>query len=118
MYSMPSERITSTMKSEPGRPLTGLASFGVSVSIAIFRADGRRTAGILAASIGGVMALAASCGAATVLAAPATATPDRNLRRLTCERESFRAIAYLPHGRAGLRHRGRRDSIVSTGFSS
>ena len=41
-------------------------------------------------------------GDATVVAAPATATPARNLRRLTSGREFFRAISSLPlHGHAG-----------------
>src|ERR1019366_2588967 len=102
MYSMPVERITSTMKSEPARPPSGDASFGTSVSIAICCAVGRSTEGILAAATGGVAALATSGGEATVVAAPATATPARNFRRLTSGRGLFRAISFLPlHGHAG-----------------
>src|SRR5262245_51751477 len=70
---MLSERITSTMKSEPGRPGDAGNAAGTSVSAAVAAADGNFTAG----------AAAASCGVATVEAAPATATPARNLRRST-----------------------------------
>src|ERR1700726_3891242 len=93
---MPVERITSTMKSEPARPPNGEASFGISVSTAICCAVGRNAEGILAAPMGGVAALATSGGEATVVAAPATATPARNFRRLTSGRGFFRAILFLP----------------------
>src|SRR5690348_4322899 len=73
MYSMPSERITSTMKSEPGLPGDVGSAAGTSVSAAWAAAEGNFTAG----------AAAAACGAATVEAAPAPATPARNLRRST-----------------------------------
>src|ERR1700730_13767494 len=73
MYSMPSERITSTMKSEPGRPGDAGSAAGTSVSAAWAAAEGNFTAG----------AAAALCGTATVEAAPAPATPTRNLRRST-----------------------------------
>src|SRR5258708_4539726 len=96
MYSMPVERITSTMKSEPARPPNGDASFGISVSIAICCAVGRNTDGIFAASTGGAAALATSGDEATVVAAPATATPARNFRRLTSGREFFPAIRFFP----------------------
>src|SRR4030081_2070534 len=108
MYSMPVERITSTMKSEPARPPSGEASLGTSVSMAICCAVGRSADGTLAAPMGGAAAWA-SGGETTVVAAPATATPARNFRRLTSGRVSFRAIWFLPlHGHAGgLGPRGR-----------
>src|SRR3954465_7088823 len=81
--------MTSTMKSEPARPPSGDISFGTSVSAAICCADGGITVGSLADAIGGVTAPALLV---EVTAAPVTATPARNLRRLTSERGSFRAI--------------------------
>src|ERR1700690_738975 len=103
---MPIDLMTSTMKSEPARPPSGESTFGSSVSAAICCAVGRRADGILAAAPGGVAASAD--GAATVLAAPATATPARNFRRLTSGCGLFRAISFLPlHGHAGgLKPRG------------
>src|ERR1700680_720667 len=99
---MPSDLMTSTMKSEPARPPSGESTFGSSVSAAICCAVGRSTDGILAAATGGGAALAASGVDATVVAAPAPATPARNFRRLTSGREFFRAILSLPlHGHAG-----------------
>src|SRR6266851_9555114 len=92
-YLISSFLMTSTMKSDPGTPPTRGNSFGVAVSAAATcmvggSADGRRAtaaSGVEAA----VAALAA--GDAAVAAAPATATPARNLRRLTSGRASFRA---------------------------
>src|SRR5579863_5949050 len=103
---MPSDLMTSIMKSEPARPPIGESTFGSSVSAAICFAVGRSAEGILAAATGG--AAASADGAATVLAAPATATPARNFRRLTSGRGLFRAISFLPlHGHAGgLKARG------------
>src|ERR1700686_262180 len=114
-YSMPVERITSTIKSEPARPPNGDASFGTSVSIAICCALGRSADGILAAPTGGVAASATSGGEATGVAAPATATPARNFRRLTSGRGSFRAIWFLPLQvtPGGLTPLGPADSVAS-----
>jgi hypothetical protein len=53
---------------------------------------GGMTVGNLAAAVGGVAALALL---EEVTAAPVTATPARNLRRLTSERGSFRAISSI-----------------------
>src|SRR5262245_11261099 len=83
------------MKSEPGFPARCGISFGTAVSAAIWCAVGITAEGsrlTSAAVVPGVAALAAVADAA----APATATPARNFRRLTSGRESFRAIAYFP----------------------
>jgi hypothetical protein len=55
-------------------------------------AEGRR-GGALAGVLAVVAALAA--GGITALAVPATATPARNLRRLTSGRGCFRAMEFL-----------------------
>ena len=52
-------------------------------------AEGRR-----AAAVGD--SVVAACAGGTALAAHATATPAKNLRRLTCGRGCFRAMAFLP----------------------
>src|SRR3954463_15584889 len=103
MYSIFVDLITSTMKSEPGRPARCGISFGTPVSVAIWCAVGGSAAGIFAAPAGGVAAFVTV--AAVVAEAPATATPARNFRRLTSGRGSFRAIKNLPlvtqqHGHA------------------
>src|SRR5215468_7186623 len=88
-----SDLMTSTMKSEFGLPARCGMLFGTLVSAAIWWAVGGSAEGsrfTSAAVVPGVAALAA------VADAPATATPARNLRRLTSGRESFRAISYLP----------------------
>src|SRR5215217_7984183 len=82
--------MTSTMKSEPARPARCGISFGMPVSVAIWCAVGGNAEGNFAAPTGGVAAFAALV--AVVAAAPVTATPARNFRRLTSGRESFRAI--------------------------
>src|SRR5258706_10379869 len=88
--------MTSTMKSDPGTPPMRACdnSFGVPLSAAATcivggNAEGRRAAAL-------VDAVVAACAGGTALAAPATATPARNLRRLTCGRRWFRAMAFLP----------------------
>src|SRR2546421_12673628 len=83
------------MKSEPGTPPIRGSSFGVPVSAAATcmvggSAEGRR-AGAAAVDVAGVAPFATG---ATVVAAPATATPARNLRRLTSGRESFRLMDF------------------------
>src|SRR5437867_6702848 len=81
------------MKSELGLPARCGISFGMAVSVATWWAIGSTAAGsrlTSAAVVPGVAALAA------VADAPATATPARNLRRLTSGRESFRAISQPP----------------------
>src|SRR5712692_8637238 len=84
-YLISSFLMTSTMKSEPGTPLTRDNSFGVAVSAAATcmvggSADGRRGTAALETE---ACVAAVAAGDATVVAAPATATPARNLRRLT-----------------------------------
>src|SRR5437588_1437207 len=88
---MSSVLMTSTMKSEPGTPPMRGRSFGVPVSVTATcmvggSADGERGAGAFR------LDLAALAGDdAAVVAAPATATPARNLRRLTSGRAAFLA---------------------------
>src|SRR5215831_17642874 len=98
-YLMSRVLMTSTMKSEPGTPPMRDAdnSFGVPVSAAATcivggNAEGRR-GGALMDAFAVVAAFAA--GGATAVAAPATATPARNLRRLTSGRGCFRAMELL-----------------------
>src|SRR6267154_3830724 len=93
-YLMSSVLITSTMKSEPGTPPIRGSSFGVPVSAAATcilggSADGRRRGSALG-EVAGVAAFAT--GGVTAVAAPATATPARNLRRFTSGRGSLRAM--------------------------
>src|SRR5258707_11970219 len=81
------------MTSEWGLPARCGISFGTAVSVATWCAIGSIAAGsrfTSAAVVPGVAALAA------VADAPATATPARNLRRLTSGREFFRAIFKPP----------------------
>src|SRR5215469_14838602 len=97
---MPSDLMTSTMKSEPARPPSGESTLGSSVSAAICCAVGRCTVGIFSAATGGA---AASATGGVAIVAPATAAPARNLRRLTSGLLEFlRAIGCLP---LQLRHR-------------
>src|SRR5262245_39196289 len=80
---MSSDLITSTMKSEPGMPAGFAEICGVPVSAAATAAEGRNADGRGAFSmIGEVAALAPS----EALAAPANATPARNLRRSILDR--------------------------------
>src|SRR5262249_24223931 len=90
VYLMSSVLMTSTMKSDPGTPLSlSTSSLGVPVSAAATAADGRsadgRGAGAPVGCVTSPVAAPAACGA-TALAAPASATPVRNLRRSTSGR--------------------------------
>jgi hypothetical protein len=83
------------MKSEPGTPpMRELdSSFGVPLSAAAIcivggSAEGRRGAAL-------VDAVGAACAGDTAVAAPATATPVRNLRRLTSGCGRLRAMGFL-----------------------
>src|SRR5260370_42139888 len=93
-YLISSVLITSIMKSEPATPPMRGSSFGVPVSAAATcqvggSAEGTRAGG---AALGVVAVVAASAtGGVTAVAAPATATPAKNLRRLTSGRAAFRA---------------------------
>src|SRR6266849_2071065 len=88
--------MTSTMKSDPGMPLTRASSRGVSVSAAFAeggRAEGARgaCATVSAARTGGLIADAA-------VAAPAATTPVRNLRRSAFGPVSLSAIVFSYRG--------------------
>jgi hypothetical protein len=86
--------MTSTMKSEPATPPIRGKSFGVPVSAAATCIDGGSADGRGAgAALDDVVAPCAA-GGLTAVAAPATATPAKNLRRLTSERGSFRAGSF------------------------
>src|ERR1700704_5084744 len=94
--------MTSSMKSEPGRPLVRLglpsagdATDGVDTSAWASAVEGRRAAGARAVSLppGRIAALPA---AGVTAAAPATATPARNFRRSTLLLELFFMAAFLP----------------------
>src|SRR5436305_9340006 len=93
---MSSDLSTSTMKSELARPATGFISFTTPASAATCCAVGRTAEGSRPAATGGVAALLV----AAVAAAPVTATPARNLRRLTSGRGVFRAISQSPLNRS------------------
>src|SRR5712692_3815733 len=86
--------MTSTMKSDPGMPLTRASSRGVPVSASAAFAEGGRAEGargacatVSAARTGGLIADAA-------VAAPAATTPVRNLRRSAFGPVSLRAIVF------------------------
>src|SRR5262245_26514822 len=82
MYSSLSDRNTSTMKSDPGRPAAWVSAAGAADSAAATTADGRRADG--RGKAGGTPTLvAARASGATAPAAPATATLVKNLRRST-----------------------------------
>src|SRR5262245_30422612 len=82
------------MKSDPGMPAGFAEIWGVPVSAAATAAEGRNADGRGAFSMaGGVAALAPSN---VELAAPANATPARNLRRSILERAIATSIA-CPH---------------------
>src|SRR5262249_6981976 len=89
--------MTSTMKSEPGTPPMRGSSFGVAVSATATCMVGGRAGGRGGGTLGGVLAVVAAraAGGVPALAAPATATPARNLRRLTSGRGCFRAMEFL-----------------------
>src|SRR5215510_13138003 len=94
MCSIWSDLITSTMKSELGLPARCGISFGTAVSLAICCTLGGTAAGsrfTSAAVVPGVAALATLVDAA----APATAAPARNLRRLTSGWDVLRAMGFL-----------------------
>src|SRR2546430_4044180 len=107
-YLMSRVLMTSTMKSEPGTPPMRACdnSFGVPLSAAATcivggNAEGRRSAAL-------VDVVVAACAGGTPLAAAATATPARNLRRLTSGCGRLRAMGPLPlclMSRAACRHR-------------
>src|SRR6266853_3360416 len=77
---MSSVLITSTMKSDPGMPLTRASSRGVPVSASAALPDGGSAEGALGA-LGACATRSAERTGAIALAAPAATTPVRNLRR-------------------------------------
>src|SRR5215472_18117166 len=106
---MSSVLMTSTMKSEPGTPPMREVdnSFGVPISAAATCAVGGSAEGIRGAAP--VEALVAALAGGTAVAPLATATPAKNLRRLTAACECLRLINFLPFHAAPLR--GQADSI-------
>src|SRR5262249_37154687 len=99
-YLMSSDLITSTMKSEPAAPpVPRGAVCGVPPSAAAVWAFGPPAGGLRSGAIASGPVAANAPGAAVVAAAPATATPDRNLRRLAFGRSDElcrRAMSFLP----------------------
>src|SRR5438094_4294834 len=94
---MSSVLMTSTMKSEPGVPPMRDVdnSFGVPLSAAATCAVGGSAEGIRAGTL--VEAVVAALAGGVALAALATATPARNLRRLTAACGCLRLINVLPY---------------------
>src|SRR2546422_6802207 len=124
-YLMSSVLMTSTMKSEPGTPpmRDAVNSFGVWVSAAATcmlggSAEGTRVAGAASVEVAEVAPFAT--GGVTAVAAPATATPARNLRRLTSGRGSgcgsFRAIELLPWMFCTAAHGGTCEQMPAHGY--
>src|SRR5882757_10720609 len=95
-YLMSSVLMTSTMKSEPATPPIRGNSFGMPVSAAATCIDGGSAEGRGAGAALGVVASVAAfaAGDVTAVAAPATATPARNLRRLTSGRRWSRFMGF------------------------
>src|SRR5215510_6347335 len=115
-YGMSSVLMTSTMKSDPAGPLVCGTGGGVPVSAATMRADGGSADGSRGGASTGVAVVAAvGAAGATVVAAPATATPAKNLRRLNFASLSLRIVAPFRLFRAAfeapLRSRGRDNSM-------
>src|SRR2546422_8097320 len=80
-YLMSSVLMTSTMKSEPGTPLTRAISGGVAVSALATCAEGGSAEGARGGLLSPVVAPAARAAGDIAVAAPAPTTPVRNLRR-------------------------------------
>src|SRR2546430_5817263 len=91
-YSISRVLMTSTMKSDPSDPCARGSSFGIVDSAAATAAEGGSTDGRGADAPTDDVAAAVPFGGVTALAAPATATPARNLRRFTLGCVSSRAI--------------------------
>src|SRR6185503_6318939 len=97
--------MTSTMKSDPSGACARGSDGGVAVSTAATCADGRSADGIArpgpVGDVAGAAAWAISGDGETAVAAPATATPARKLRRFTWGRGSFRAMGVSLEYRLG-----------------
>src|SRR2546427_728218 len=87
---MPSVLMTSTMKSDPGMPLTRASSRGVPVSASAAFAEGGRAEG----ARGACATTSAERTGVIAVAAPAATTPVRNLRRSAFGPVSLRAIVF------------------------
>src|SRR5262249_33288745 len=96
------------MKSELGLPARCGISFGTAVSVAIWWAIGSTAAGRRFPS---AAVVPRAPPLAALADAPATATPARNLRRLTSGREPFRAISNLPQRHSGPGQTGPMTSL-------
>src|SRR6267143_841893 len=94
---MPSVLITSTMKSEPGMPLTRASSRGVPVSASAALPEGGSAEGAL----GACATRSAERTGAIAVAAPAATTPVRNLRRSAFGPVSLRVIDSSSSGNPG-----------------
>src|SRR4029453_12368235 len=89
--------MTSTMKSDPSGACARGNACGVPTSAAAIRPEGGSTDGVARPGPIGKVSVAAALAtpcAGTAVAAPAIATPVRNLRRFTCGRGSFRAMVF------------------------
>src|SRR5262245_13002370 len=115
---MSSVLITSTMKSEPSRPCAAGSAFGVPVSAATVCALGGSADGSRAEAAPTVGVAPFATGGVAAVAAPATATPARNLRRFTSGRGSFRAMEFLPLNfvRGGALWRDRLTRTLMAGY--
>jgi hypothetical protein len=80
---MPSDLITSTIKSELGIPAAGAVTFGVPLSAAATAAVGRNAEGRRMSVLRSDDALVAASARSGTLAAPASVKPVRNLRRFS-----------------------------------
>src|SRR5262245_47242715 len=111
--------MTSTMKSDPSGRAARASSFGMSDSAAATAAGGGKAGGrgrdAPVGDVVGVAAAAVSFRDVTAPAAPATATPAKNFRRLNFASLSLRIVAPFRLFRAAfeapLRSRGRDNSM-------
>src|SRR5438309_638663 len=87
---MPSVLMTSTMKSDPGTPLTRASSRGVPVSASAAFPEGGSAEG----ARGACATTSAERTGAIAVAAPAATTPVRNLRRSAFGPGSLRAMVF------------------------
>src|SRR6266496_2986039 len=97
---MASVLMTSTMKSDPGMPLTRASSRGVPVSASAALPEGGSAEG----ARGGLACATTSAERAGVIAvaAPAATTPVRNLRRSAFGPVSLRGIVFSSSSPAGI----------------
>src|SRR5882672_5629034 len=117
---MSSVLITSTMKSDPGVPLTRASSRGVPVSASAALPEGGSAEGALGA-LGACATRSAERAGAIAVAAPAATTPVRNLRRSAFGPVSLRVIDSSSSGNPGddsntLRTAAPRSSKLGVSF--